>query len=88
MPSSITFIYSGQVFFGCRALAEVIIDSEYVYTRATSGSTCGYLLNYAKTVKVLTSLVEAGENSYITTNFPNVSTEVIDGKNYTVYSEN
>ena len=88
LPSSITFIYSGQVFSGCRSLTEVIIDSKYVYTRATSASACGYLLNYAKTVKVLTSLVEAGENSYITTNFPNVSTEVIDGKNYTVYSEN
>ena len=88
LPSSITFIYSGQAFFGCRSLTEVIIDSEYVYTRATSASACGYLLSYPTTVKVLTSLVDAGENSYITANFPNVSTEVIDGKNYTVYSEN
>ena len=87
LPSSLTDIGS-NAFDSCSSLTEVIIDSEYVYTNATSTSACGDLFNNTSitTVKVLTSLVEAGENSYITTNFPSVTTEAIDGKNYTVYS--
>ena len=87
LPEGLTSIGS-NAFYGCRGLTEGIIDSQDIYEDATSTSACGCLLSYPTTVKVLTSLVDAGENSYITTNFPNVSTEVIDGKNYTVYSEN
>ena len=88
LPSSLTSI-GYYAFSYCTNLTEVIIDSEYVYTNATSTSACGSLFDNSliTTVKVLTSLVEVGENSYIVTNFPNVTNEVIDGKNYTVYSK-
>ena len=88
LPSSLTSIGS-SAFWYCSNLTEVIIDSEYVYTNATSTSACGSLFDNTSisTVKVLTSLVEAGENSYISTNFTKGPTEVIGGKNYTVYSK-
>ena len=86
LPSSLKAI-EGSAFNNCINLTEVIIDSEYVYTNATSASACGRLLENATTIKVLTSLLEAGENSYITTNFTKGPTEVIGGKNYTVYSK-
>ena len=77
-------------FEGCSGLTEVIIDSEYIYANTISNlfDLCGSLLGNSSitTVKVLTSLTESVENSYVSRNFPNVSTEVIDGKNYTVYS--
>ena len=82
LPSSLTSI-GDYAFNRCSKLTEVIIDSEYVYTSATSTLMWGGLLENATTVKVLTSLVEEGENSYITTKFPNVTTE----GNYTVYSK-
>lgn len=62
LPSSITSIGS-SAFFNCGNSTEVIIDSQYAYTNATSATACGYLLQYATTVKVLTSLVETGTNS-------------------------
>ena len=88
LPSSITSI-GDDAFLYCGRLKEVIIDSAYVYTNATSTSACGSLFNNSSitTVKVLTSLVEAGTNSYITTNFTKGPTEVIGDKNYTVYSK-
>ena len=88
LPSSLKAI-EGSAFNNCINLTEVIIDSEYVYTNSTSTSACGSLFNNTSitTVKVLTSLVEAGENSYITTNFTKGPTEVIGEKNYTVYSK-
>ena len=76
-----------RAFDVCDALTEVIIDSEYVYTNATSTLACGYLLDNATTVKVLTSLVISNHRYINTTNFPNISTEVIGEKNYTVYSK-
>ena len=86
--TSLTSI-GNQAFDGCNNLTEVIIDSPDIYKDATSTSACGRLFNNTSitTVKVLTSLVEAGENSYISTNFPNVSNEPIGEKNYTVYSK-
>ena len=88
LPSSLTSI-GDYAFWWCDGFNEVIIDSEYVYTNAKSASACGWLFANSSitTVKVLTSL-DDGTNSYITTNFPNVSTEVIEGKSYTVYSKN
>ena len=86
LPSSLTSI-GDYAFNGCSKLTEVIIDSEYVYTSATSTLMWGGLLGNVTTVKVLTSLVEAGTNSYITTNFTKGPTEVIGDKNYTVYSK-
>ena len=88
LPSSLKAI-EGAAFNNCSSLTEVIIDSPDIYEDATSTSACGSLFNNTSitTVKVLTSLVEAGENSYITTNFTKGPTEVIGGKNYTVYSK-
>ena len=86
LPSSITSIGS-FAFNACSKLTEVIIDSEYVYTKATSKTALGRILDYATTVKVLTSLVSDSHTYINATNFPNVTTEVIDGKNYTVYSK-
>ena len=85
LPSSLTDIGS-SAFNNCINLTEVIIDSEYVNTNATSTSACGSLLKNATTIKVLTSL-DDGTNSYITTNFTKGPTEVIGDKNYTVYSK-
>ena len=87
LPESLTSI-GNFAFDGCGRLKEVIIDSAYVYTNATSTSACGSLFNNSSitTVKVLRSL-DDGTNSYITTNFTKGPTEVINGKNYTVYSK-
>ncbi len=84
LPESLKSIEE-YAFSRCSGLKEVIIDSEYVYTNATSTSACGYLFDNSSitTVKVLTSFLEKGTNSYITNKFPNVRT---DG-NYTVYSK-
>ena len=84
--TSLTSIGS-YAFSGCSNLTEVIIDSEYVYTSATSASACGRLLQNATTIKVLTSLVSDSHAYINSTNFPSVTTEVIDGKSYTVYSK-
>ena len=86
LPSSLTSI-GNFAFRYCSNLTEVIIDSEYVYTKATSASACGSLLSYATSVKVLTSLVSDSHAYINATNFPNISTEVIGEKNYTVYSK-
>ena len=74
----------GGAFISCSTLTTVVIDSAYAYTNAISINACGNLLRYARTVKVLTSLVEAGTNSYLTNtaNFPYTWTE----GDYTVYS--
>ena len=85
--SSLTSIGT-YAFQYCSGLTEVIIDSEYVYNKATSTSACGSLFNNSSitTVKVLSSL-DDGTNSYITTNFTKGENEVIGGKSYTVYSK-
>ena len=85
LPESLTSI-GNFAFSGCRGLKEVIIDSEYVYDSATSDTACGYVLFYATTVKVLTSL-DDGTNSHITANFTKGENDVIGEKNYTVYSK-
>ena len=74
----------GGAFISCSTLTTVVIDSAYAYTNAISINACENLLRYARTVKVLTSLVEAGTNSYLTNtaNFPYTWTE----GDYTVYS--
>ena len=69
-----------NAFSGC-VITEVIIDSGDVYTDATSTSACSYLLYYATTVKVLTSLVQENHAYINSTNFQNVT---IEG-DYTVY---
>ena len=86
LPSSLTSI-GNSAFQDCSGLKEVIIDSEYVYTNAKSTSACGRLLYYATTVKVLTSFVKENHEYINSAIFPKVTTEVIDGKNYTVYSK-
>ena len=87
LPESLTSI-GNFAFDGCDSLKEVVIDSEYVYTNATSTSACGYLFGNSSitTVKVLTSL-DDGTNSYITANFTKGENDVIGEKSYTVYSK-
>lgn len=88
-PSSLRSVGS-TAFSSCRGLVDVIIDSGMMYRNLTTSSSYGSLLSNSSiaNVKVLTSLVEEnGANKYITKNFPSVSTEVIDGKDYTVYSK-
>lgn len=88
-PSSLRSVGS-TAFSSCRGLVDVIIDSGMMYRNLTTSSSYGSLLSNSSiaNVKVLTSLVEEnGANNYITKNFPSVSTEVIDGKDYTVYSK-
>ena len=88
-PSSLRSVGS-TAFSSCRGLVDVIIDSGMMYRNLTTSSSYGSLLSNSSiaNVKVLTSLVEEnGANNYITNNFPSVSTEVIDGKDYTVYSK-
>lgn len=88
-PSSLRSVGS-TAFSLCRGLVDVIIDSGMMYRKLTTSSSYGSLLSNSSiaNVKVLTSLVEEnGANNYITNNFPSVSTEVIDGKDYTVYSK-
>ena len=67
----------------CSNLTTVVIESQYAYNNATSTSACGYLLNRAQTVKVLTKVVN-GTNTYLTSNFPHTWTE----GEYTVFSKN
>ena len=86
LPSNLTSI-GDDAFTSCSKLKEIIIDSAYVYDNATSNTACGYVLSNATTVKVLTNLVQENHEYINTTNFPKVSTDVIGGKNYTVYSK-
>ncbi len=94
IPSSVTNI-GFRAFNSCSKLTEVTIESEYVYTEATSRSACEELLNYAKTIRVLTSLIPTDPDDYAEnghayinkTNFPTITTESINGKDYTVYKK-
>lgn len=74
-------------FTNCTNLTEVIIGNSYVYDNANSSTACGGLFNYATTIKVLSSLVSDSHPYINSTNFPNVTSKVIAGKNYTVYSK-
>ena len=75
----------GDSAFGDCKSTNVTIKSNYVYTNAGTGrSQCGYLLENATTVRVLTSCIGTSRNSYLesTANF----TKTIDGE-YTVYTK-
>lgn len=62
LSSSIETIGEGA-FSGCSNLAEVTIKNTEIYTTATSPTSCGYLLNYVKVVKVLKTV--SGTNAYL-----------------------
>ena len=85
IPNTVTSI-GDWAFYGCSSLTTVVIEGQDVYTNATSSDACGYLLRYAQTVKVLSTVVEAGTNSYLTNTsyFPHTW---VEGE-YTVFSEN
>ncbi len=85
IPDSVETIGS-NAFSYCSSLTTVVIESQYAYNNATSISACGYLLNRAQTVKVLSTVVEAGTNSYLTntSNFPYTWPE----GDYKVFSKN
>ena len=83
IPDSVTSIGS-YAFSGCN-LTSVTIESNYAYKNAGTGyNQCGYLLQDATVVRVLTSCIGESSNSYLenSANF----TKTIDGE-YTVYTK-
>ena len=81
IPDSVTSIGS-WAFYDCSSLTSVTIESNYAYKSATSTSACGYLLDYATEVRVLTSCIVDSTNSYLedTNNFTKTASE--DGLYY------
>ena len=81
IPSSVTSIGS-RAFYGCTNLTSVTIESNYAYANATSTSACGYLLQNATEVRVLTSCIGTDTNRYLenTSNFTKTTSE--DGLYY------
>ena len=71
-------------FLGCSKLITVVIESDNIYKVVTSTNSAGYLLSSATTVRVLTSIVETNDNSYLE-NEANFTTS-IEGE-YTVFSK-
>ena len=83
IPQRVTSI-GVDAFYVCTSLTEITIESDDVYKVATSATSAGYLLQYATTVKVLTSIVNENDNSYLE-NSSNFSTRP-DGE-YTVFTK-
>ena len=81
IPASVTSIRN-YAFHNCSNLATVIIESNYAYKAATRTSACGYLLDNATEVRVLTSCIGTDTNSYLedTANFTKTTSE--DGLYY------
>ena len=81
IPSSVTSI-DANAFYNCDSLTNIIIDSKNIYSAARSASNCGYILQNARTVRVLAS-IDDGSNTYLNNNF----TKTTDGE-YNVYTKN
>ena len=67
IPENVTSI-GNDAFDGCTSLTSVIIESDDIYNAAIGTNTwshAGGLLTKATTVKVLTSIVNENENSYL-----------------------
>ena len=64
IPANVTSI-SSSAFDGCTKLTSVTIESDDIYKIATSSSSAGNLLANAMTVKVLKTIVDTCENSYL-----------------------
>ena len=71
-----------RAFYYCTGLTSVTIESNYVYKYATSTSACGYLLQNATEVRVLTNCIGDSTNSYLedTATFTKTTSE--DGQYY------
>ncbi len=81
IPSSVAEIGTGA-FNACTELAEVTIESASVYQNLATSNSCGYLIRYATTIKVLESVVdEVGGNEFLSSNY---TSELVDG--YYVYT--
>ena len=86
IPASVTSI-GNDAFYGCDNLTSVTIESDDIYNAAIGTNTwshAGGLLANAMTVKVLTSIVNENENSYLE-NSSNFTTST-DGE-YTVFTK-
>ena len=85
LPASLKSIGS-DAFQNCTSLATVTIESDDIYKVATGtySNHAGYLLQYATTVRVLTTIVDTCYNSYLenTSNF----TTSVEGE-YTVFTK-
>ena len=88
IPASVTNIRD-EAFRGCNNVYSVTIDSIYAYTAATSNYECGQLLNSAKVVNVLKSIVDDENNTNEWLNGINwdKSSATINGKQYYVYEQ-
>ena len=83
IPENVTTI-GNYAFFNCTNLTSVTIEGDDIYKIATSSSSAGDLLANATTVKVLTTIVNTCDNSYLenTSKF----TTSVDGE-YTVFTK-
>ncbi len=81
IPNSVISIGS-STFRSCTNLTEVVIESEYVYDNLSSEtSSCGYLGEYATTIKVLATIVENNSSNTYLNNDENF-TKSQDGEYY------
>ena len=76
-----------QAFSGCSRLTSVTIESNYAYKSATSISACGYLLRYAKEVRVLISCIGDSTNRYLE-NANNFTKTTSEDELYYIYTKN
>ena len=83
IPERVTSI-GYYAFYHCESLTEITIESDDIYKDATSATSAGNLLQKATTVRVLTTIVNTYDNSYLE-NTSNFSTSK-DGE-YTVFTK-
>ena len=85
--SDVIYIDS-YAFSDCINLTNVTIESEYVYnnTNGVDYNDCGYILQYAQTVKVLKTIVDNEENTNSYLNDKNNFTQTEEG-DYYIYTK-
>ena len=85
LPASLKSI-GDSAFQSCSNLTTVTIESDDVYKVATSTYSAGNLLQYATTVRVLTTIVDTWYNRYLE-NEANFTTSTSDDGKYTVFTK-
>ena len=92
--SSLTSVTIGEgvtsigddAFWNCISLTSVTIESNYAYKSATSTFACGYLLQNATEVRVLTSCIGDSTNSYLE-NASNFTKTTSENELYYIYTK-
>ncbi len=84
IPNNITNIVR-KAFFNCSSLRNVVIDSEEIYKKLTSDTSCGSLIQNATRIEVLKTIVDKEGNTNTFLNDTNNYTKAIsnDRQNYT-----